>query len=107
MKKMIQVLMSSLVVAFCFFCSSCGKHAFATGPAGGDNDTSFVTFTKGLKQRLDHDNVDITKIQFYVDQKIILRHIMGAEKGAVQSGIILFDNGQYVNEIEIPTYTPG
>src|SRR6185436_19505509 len=59
------------------------------------------------KDRLVHDNVDITKIQFYIDQKLTLRRVMGSEKGVVKQGVILFDNGQYVNELVIPAYTPG
>lgn len=107
MKKTILLFMASISVAVTIFCSSCSRHAFATGPEVNNGDTSFIAFTKSLKDRLDHDHIDITKVQFYIDQKLTLRRVMGSEKGTVKSGIIIFDNGQYINEIVIPAYTPG
>jgi hypothetical protein len=99
--------MASVSLVACLFCSSCHRKAFASGPDMDKGDTTWITFTKSLKQRLEHDNIDIKKIQFYVDQKLTLRRVMGSEKGKVQSGVILFDNGQYINELVIPAYTPG
>ena len=108
MKKTILVLMSSMSLIICLFCaSSCNRKAFATKPDEHAMDTTYITFSKLLKERLEHDNIDITKVQFYVDQKLVLRRLMGSEKGTVKSGIILFDNGQYVNELVIPAFTPG
>lgn len=107
MKRTILLSMVSLGFVFTMFCSSCHRKAFATGPDAPVGDTTYIVFTKSLKDRLEHDNVDIKKIQFYIDQKLTLRRVMGSEKGKVQSGVILFDNGQYVNEMEIPAYTPG
>ena len=107
MKRTILLSMVTIGLALCLFSSSCNRRAFATGPESNGSDTTWIGFTKSLKQRLDHDNVDITKIQFYVNQKLILRRVMGSEKGKVQSGVILFDNGQYINELIIPAYTPG
>ena len=108
MKKTILVLMSSMSLVICLFCSSsCNRKAFATKPDDHAMDTTYITFSKLLKERLEHDNIDIKKIQFYLDQKLVLRRLMGSEKGTVKSGIILFDNGQYINELVIPAYTPG
>ncbi len=107
MKKTILLFMASIGLVISIFSSSCNRHAFATGPDMNSNDTGFIAFTKSLKDRLDHDNIDITKVQFYIDQKLTLRRVMGSEKGAVKSGVIVFDNGQYINEIVIPAYTPG
>jgi len=107
MKKTVLLLMASVTVMACLFLSSCHRKGFATGPEMSRGDTTWITFTKSLKQRLEHDNIDLKKIQFYVDQKLTLRRVMGSEKGKVQSGVILFDNGQYVNELVIPPYTPG
>src|ERR1700744_1383979 len=107
MKKTFLLSLMSLGFVACVISSGCHRKAFATGPESNGNDTSYITFTKSLKDRLDHDGVDVTKIQFYIDQKLTLRRVMGSEKGGVKSGIILFDNGQYVNELVIPAYTPG
>jgi hypothetical protein len=106
MKKTILVLMTTISLVFCLFTTSCNRKAFATGP---DTyvDSSYITFSKSLKQRLDRDGIDVKKVQFYIDQKLVLRRAMGSEKGTVKSGVIVFDNGQYMNELVIPAYTPG
>jgi len=106
MKKTILLSLAAVGLFICLFSSSCNRRAFATGPEMDKGDTTWIAFTKSLKQRLEHDNVDLTKVQFYVDQKLTLRRTMGSEKGKVQSGVIIFDNGQYINELEIPAYTP-
>lgn len=105
MKKTILVSLVTVSLAITLF-SSCSRKGFATGP---DTyvDSSYITFTKGLKQRLDRDNIDVRKVQFYIDQKLVLRRSMGSEKGTVKQGVIVFDNGQYVNELVIPAFTPG
>ncbi len=107
MKKTVLLSMVSVAIIASLFFSSCHRKAFATGPELGKSDTTFICFTKSLKDRLVADNVDITRIQFYIDQKLTLRRVMGSEKGQVSSGIILFNNGQYVNELVIPAWTPG
>ncbi len=107
MKKIILLSLASISLFVCLFCSSCHRKAFATGPDMDKGDTTWISFTKSLKQRLEHDNIEVSKIQFYVDQKLTLRRTMGSEKGKVQSGVIIFDNGQYINELVIPAYTPG
>ena len=107
MKKTVLLSLVSVAIVTSLFFSSCHRKAFATGPDVVTTDTSFISFTKSLKDRLVADNVDITRIQFYIDQKLTLRRVMGSEKGQVQSGVILFNNGQYVNELVIPAWTPG
>jgi hypothetical protein len=72
MKKTILVLMSTMSLFICLFCStSCNRKAFATKQDGHVYDTTYITFSKLLKERLEHDNIDIEKIQFYVDQKLV------------------------------------
>jgi len=107
MKKMILVVVASVSVASCLFFTSCSRKHFATAPPTAANDTSFVPFTKSLKQRLEHDGIDIKKIQFYTNEKVVLQHATGVEKGQVQSGIIMIDYGQSLNQITIPAWTPG
>ncbi len=108
MKKTILVLMSSMSLVLCLFVNTgCHHHAFATKPDEHKKDTTYLTFSKLLKERLEHDNIDITKIQFYVDQKLVLRRLQSNEKGTVKGGIILFNNDQEVKELVIPAFTPG
>ena len=107
MKKMFLLLASSICLVSFLFCASCSRKGFATAPPDYGNDTQFVPFTKVLKQRLEHDGVDIKRIQFYVDQKLILKHSTGMEKGMVKSGIILLDYSAPGTTITIPEFTPG
>ncbi len=68
---------------------------------------SFVPFTNDLRQKLERENIDLKQVQFYVDQKIILSRYMGSQKAEVTSGVVKFENGQYINEVIVPAFTPG
>jgi len=67
----------------------------------------YVPFTKELKQRLERENIDIRQVQFYVDQKLIMSRYLDNEKAQVTSGVVKFENGQYINEVIVPPFTPG
>lgn len=68
---------------------------------------NFVPFTKGLKERLEKDNIDLRQVQFYIDQKLILSRNLGDQKLVVNSGVVKLENGKYINEIIVPAFTPG
>jgi hypothetical protein len=106
MKKISLLLLTSICVVFCLFSMSCSRKGFASAPPDYGNDTQFVPFTKSLKIRLERDGVDIRKIQFYVDQTLILKHSDGSEKGRVEAGVILLDHSDPL-AITVPEYTPG
>ena len=67
----------------------------------------FVPFTRELKQRLERDNVDLKQVQFYIDQKVVMSRNLGNEKVEVHSGVVKFSNGEYINEVIVPAFTPG
>ena len=67
----------------------------------------YVPFTSQLKQRLERDSIDIKKVQFYVDQKLILSRYLDDEKAQVTSGKVRLENGKYINEVIVPPFTPG
>jgi hypothetical protein len=50
--------------------------------------------------------LDIKKVQFFIDQKIVLSRVLDSAKASVSSGIIRFQSGRYINEIIIPAQTP-
>ena len=81
---------------FLFGCSGSRKMA-----------ANFVPFTVGLKQRLERDSIDLKQVQFYIDQKVILSRFLGSQKAQVNSGVVKFENGQYINEVIVPPFTPG
>lgn len=91
-------------VALLVMVSGCSRHASV---AKSPKDTAYIPFTKQLKQRIENNHLDIKKVQFFVDQRLVLRRSMGAQKNDIKSGVILFENGQYINEVIIPRNTPG
>jgi hypothetical protein len=80
---------------------------FSCGSSRHSNGDRYVPFTRQLKQRLERDNVDLKQVQFYIDQKVILGRNLGNEKVEVTSGVVKFNNGEYINEVIIPSFTPG
>jgi len=105
MRKFILPIFASLCLVILFSCSD--KITPKKSQEKKVEDTVYVAFTKALRQRITSNNIDIKKVQFFIDQKLILRRTLGSEKAEVQSGVILFEKGAYVNEIIIPAYTPG
>jgi len=93
-----------VMTVLCFVLPSCSRHAAVAKTA---RDTFYIPFTKSLKQRVESNHLDIKKIQFFVDQKLVLRRSLGTQKNDIKSGVILFENGQYINEVIIPRNTPG
>ena len=71
------------------------------------NGNLFVPFTKDLEDRIVSNNLDIKKVQFFIDQRLILRRTLGSQKSDIKGGQILFENGVYIHEVIIPKYTPG
>lgn len=92
---------SAVAISGVIFLSAC------SGSKHTAKDTVYIPFTKQLKQRVQNSNLDIKKVQFFVDQKLVLRRSLGTQKSEIKSGVILFENGQYINEVIIPKYTPG
>jgi hypothetical protein len=60
-----------------------------------------------LRQALESTNIDLSKVQFYIDQKIVLERNLGDTKVEVTSGVVKLQNGKYINEVIIPEFTPG
>ncbi len=92
-----------------YFKSSAPQSATnAYTPAAPAIDKSqFVTFSRELQMKLAAYNVDVKRVQFYTDQKLILTRYLDTGKAEVSSGTIRFINGKKINEIVIPAYTPG
>lgn len=89
----ISVLLAILTSALLAGCSSSRKN--------------FVPFTRDLRTKLEKENIDLRQVQFYVDQKLILSRNMGDQKLEVKSGVVRLENGQYMNDVIIPAFTPG
>jgi hypothetical protein len=68
---------------------------------------SYVPFTQDLKERIERNNIDLSKVQFYLDEKLVLTREIGIEKAEVNQGVVRLENGKYIHEVIIPAFTPG
>jgi hypothetical protein len=111
MKNITRCFVPTKIVAVyvAFMMVACGdKTLFVTNKTPTQvNDKQFVPFTEDLKVRVEKNGLDIRKVQFYNDQKLVLRRSLGGTKADVKGGVILFENGEYINEIVINAFTPG
>src|ERR1700753_311539 len=80
---------------------------FACGSSRSTTSKKYVPFTRELQQRLERDNIDLHQLQFYVDQGLVMSRYVGNEKAQVSAGVLKFENGQYINEVIIPSFTQG
>ena len=96
MRRISTVILCFIGASFLFSCSSSGKMA-----------KNYVPFTRDLKQKLEKENIDLKQVQFYVDQKLILSRNLGDQKLEVKSGVVKLENGKYINDVIIPSFTPG
>lgn len=84
------------------------NNAYTPAAAAPAIDKSqFVPFSRELQMRFAAFNVDLKRVQFYIDQKLVLTRYLDSAKAEVQSGTVKFINGKLINEIIIPAYTPG
>jgi len=96
MSRILTLMLCVAVTTFLFSCSSSKKLA-----------KNCVPFTRDLKLKLESSNINLNQVQFYVDQELVLSRNMGVQKVEVKSGLVKLKNGQYINEVIIPAYTPG
>lgn len=105
MKKLIFTLIPALLM---MAATSCSNKVYTADTANAEaNPADFIPFSKNMKYRLDQDRADLRKIQFYIDQTIVLRNTASAGGGAIKNGTVMYDNSQQVTEFTIPAYTPG
>jgi hypothetical protein len=79
----------------------------APSSVGAIDKSQYVPFSRELQMKLAAYNVDVRRVQFYIDQKLILTRALDSAKAEVASGTVRFINGKLINEIVIPAYTPG
>lgn len=77
-----------------------------TPPAPVEQD-SMIPFTRELYNRLRTNNQDIRKLQFFVDQTLILSRGLSNDKLYIDQGKVINQYGVNENKIELPALTPG
>lgn len=75
-------------------------------PTEPTDTNTYVPFTRDLYNKLKAYNIEIKKIQFFIDQQIELNRYIDVNKAEIKSGVVKFLNGRYINQIIIPTLTP-
>ena len=74
-------------------------------PAEVTDEQPPVPFTRDLYNKLRASNIDFRKVQFYIDQQVVLTRSLDKNVLTVESGVIKYANGKYVNEIQIDQLT--
>lgn len=77
-----------------------------TAPKQVETDV-MIPFTRELYNRLRAANQDIRKLQFFVDQTIILSRGTSQDKLYIDQGKLVNQSGMNENKIELPALTPG
>lgn len=66
-----------------------------------------VIFTEQLRQKAEKQGIDLTKIQFYNSDKIVLSRTLASSEVSLASGKVTFQNGVYTEIIKIKKNTRG
>lgn len=66
-----------------------------------------VTFTQRIRTQAESSKIDLSKIQFYNSDKILLKRSLSSDEVKVASGQITIENGKYIEVIRILKNTPG
>lgn len=72
-----------------------------------DDKDSMIPFTRELYNRLRNNNQDIRKLQFFIDQTVILSRGLSQDKLFIDNGKVVNQYGVNENKIELPALTPG
>lgn len=86
-----KTLVLTLAVASIFL-SSCAKQVY---------------FNQDIKGKLESANIKPTDLQFYTDQKIVLRKDFKSSGTKVESGKVKLEKGQEINFVIFKANTPG
>lgn len=106
MKKLALVIFPLAMMMMGTACSNKMYNEQSTAAAA--NPAEYIPFTKAVKYRLDQDRADIRKIQFYIDQPLVLRYTTpGSGGSSVKNGVVSYGDLQKVTEHTIPAYTAG
>lgn len=64
-------------------------------------------FTMATRANLENNNVELKKIQYYIDKDVELKREMTSGDVKVTSGKVKLENGKYVHIIYLKKHTPG
>lgn len=87
-KKIIFISLISLMI----FISSCNKRIY---------------FTQHIRNSIENKKLDIKKVQFYISNTVVLQRMLPINEAKIARGEIVFENGNYIDQIIITKDTPG
>lgn len=64
-------------------------------------------FTQDLYEKNGWSTSELKKIQFYLSEDVVLRRMMTKGESNITAGKIVIEDGRRIEEIHIPTNTPG
>lgn len=74
---------------------------------GVSSCTPTIYFTETTKKQLEEKDVDLSKVQFYNSETIVLARQIKKEDVNVVSGKVRLEEGRYIEEVIIKANTPG
>ncbi|MDD3637082.1 MAG: hypothetical protein RBR84_04450 [Bacteroidales bacterium] len=66
-----------------------------------------IVFTQQIRQKVESDSLNINEVQFYNSHPIVLQRNLTYDETKIASGEIQFENGRYIELIQIKKGTPG
>jgi len=66
-----------------------------------------IVFTQQIRQKVESDSLNINEVQFYNSHPIVLQRNLTYDETKIASGEIQFENGRYIEIIQIKKNTPG
>ncbi len=66
-----------------------------------------ILFTQQIRQKVENESLNLTDVQFYNSHPIILQRNLTYAETKIASGEIQFENGKYIEIIQIKKGTPG
>ena len=66
-----------------------------------------VYFTSDVRNKLESKNVDLRKLQYYIDNDVVFKREISSDTAKVTAGKVLFQNGKYYQTISLLADTKG
>ncbi len=64
-------------------------------------------FTTDVRKNVEDLNLNLTKLQYYIDNDIILSREVSKDTGKINSGIFIYQDGKYYQNIKLKANTRG
>ena len=66
-----------------------------------------INFTQDIRNRLEAKNIDLAKLQYYIDGDVILSREISSDTAKILKGEVVFQNGKYYETITLRKNTQG